>query len=59
MKKLNESDDTIAAIIKIPKKLSLQLSRIIIDKAEIGQKVTKPELVIKYIEKGLEQDGRN
>ena len=57
MTKLQRSGETIGTIIDIPKKMSLQLSRLIIDRSEKGEKVTKPELIIEYIKKGLEQDG--
>jgi hypothetical protein len=56
MPKQKRSGDTIGATIFIPKELSLKLSRLIIDKSERGERLTKPDLIIEYIEKGIEQE---
>ena len=56
MQKEQRSGDKIGTLLNVPKELSLKLARLIIDKAEQGQKVTKPELIIQFIEKGIEQE---
>jgi hypothetical protein len=56
MRKQQRTGETIGTVIEIPKELSLKLSRLIIDKAEKGLQITKPELIVKYIEKGIEAE---
>jgi hypothetical protein len=56
MRKPTRSGDTIGTVIDVPKELSLKLARLIIDKAEKGNQITKPELIIQFIEKGIEQE---
>jgi hypothetical protein len=56
MRKQQRTGETIGTVIDVPKTLSLKLARIIIEKAEKGQQKTKPELIIEYIEKGIEQE---
>jgi len=56
MRKPNRSGQTIGTVIDVPKELSLKLARLIIDKAEKGNQLTKPELIIQFIEKGIEQE---
>jgi len=38
------------------KKQRLKLAKLIIDKSEKCERFTKPELIIKYIQKGIEQE---
>lgn len=56
MRKVQGTGNTIGTIINVPKELSLKLARLIIDKAERGQQVTKPDLIISYIEQGIKQE---
>lgn len=58
MRKQQRTGDTIGTVIEIPKELSLMLARLIIDKAEKGQQLTKPELIIRYVKEGIEQETR-
>jgi len=56
MRKKQRSGNTIGTMIEIPKGLSLKLAKLIIDKSEKCERFTKPELIIKYIQKGIEQE---
>jgi hypothetical protein len=56
MRKPTRSGSTIGTVIDVPKTLSLKLAKLIIEKAEKGQQKTKPELIIEYSEKGIEQE---
>lgn len=57
-RKISRSGSTIGTLIHIPKDLSLKLARLIIDKSERGEQITKPELIISYIEKGVQQEAQ-
>lgn len=56
MRKVQGTGETVGTILNVPKELSFKLARLIIDKAERGKHLTKPELIIEYIEKGIEQE---
>lgn len=56
MSRKQGTGSTIGTNLEIPKELSLRLSRLIIDKAEKGIQITKPDLIISYIEKGILQE---
>jgi len=55
-RKAQGSGETIGTLLEIPKELSLKLSRLIIDKSVRGEHTTKPQLIIKYIQSGIEQE---
>ena len=56
MRKVQGTGNTIGTLLDVPKELSLKLARIIIDKSERGEQITKPDLIISYIEKGVKQE---
>lgn len=56
MRKIQRSGETIGTVLEVPKELSLKLARLIIDKAERGQQLTKQALIIEYISKGIQEE---
>lgn len=56
IRKVNRSGATIGTLVQIPRGLSLRLARVILDKAERGQQLTKTEMIIGYIENGINQE---
>lgn len=58
MRKVQGTGNTIGTLLDVPKELSLKLARIIIDKSERGEQITKPDLIISYIEKGVKEEAR-
>lgn len=55
-RKTQRSGETIGTLIQVPRELSLGLARIIIDRAEKGQQLTKPQLIVSYVEKGVKAE---
>lgn len=46
-------NETIGTVVQVPKDLSLQLARFILNKAEKGTRCTKPSVIIEMLREGL------
>ena len=55
-RRISRSGSTIGTLVHIPKDISLRLAKLVIDRAEKGQQLTKPELIISFIEQGIKQE---
>lgn len=56
IRKEQRSGDTIGMNLMIPKPISIELSKRVLDRSAIGMPLTKQELVVEYLEQVIKED---